>query len=183
MLATTTKDLVAVRPIEEGAAPRVPAQAQRPVMPAAVVQMGKKRPPGGKGNDERRWRKWLTIVVVAGGLLGVGAGSLVAARSGPRKILDAYAEEAKRVMRSWSQDAGSVGQDADVAADEAGVESATDPVDLRPNTVAEDEKVLPASRNVEASAPAHAEGRRKKTEAMRKRPRVQFLDDGSPLLE
>ena len=74
-------------------------------------------------------------------------------------------------------------QDADAATDDTGAERESDPADLRPNTAAEDEKALPASRKVEASALARAEGRKKKTGAMRKRTRVQFLDDGSPLLE
>jgi hypothetical protein len=145
--------------------------------------VSKKGPPGGKGSDERRLRRWLAIVVVAGGLVGVGVGSIVAARSGPRKILDAYAEEAKRVVIGWSQDARSMTQDADAATDDTGAEPESDPADLRPNTAAEDEKALPASRKVEASALARAEGRKKKTGAMQKRTRVQFLDDGSPLLE
>ena len=185
MLATTTKDLVAAWPTEEGASSRVPSQAQRPAMPAAVARkmVSKKRPPGGKGSDERRLRRWLAIVVVAGGLVGVGVGSIVAARFGPRKILDAYAEEAKRVVIGWSQDARSMTQDADAATDDTGAEPESDPADLRPNTAAEDEKALPASRKVEASALARAEGRKKKTGAMQKRTRVQFLDDGSPLLE
>jgi len=80
-------------------------------------------------------------------------------------------------------DAASLGLAAQVSAPNAQSPPQTGAATTRPIDPLEHEQSPKAARNLAATESAPAETRKKRSREGRKRPRLQFLDDGSPLLE